>query len=141
MIRKIAIALLLAAVGYVGWVIALNLPGQGGPAPAEQADRAPVRAPPVGTGKHGALVIPVAGIPAAQLVDTFDDARGEGRVHDAIDIMAPRGTPVIAAAAGTVEKLFTSERGGLTVYIRRPTGQWTAMPPAWPRGRRSRRAR
>ena len=61
---------------------------------------------------------------AAQLADTFDDARGEGRVHDAIDIMAPRGTPVLAAASGTVEKLFDSQRGGLTVYIRRPGGQW-----------------
>jgi murein DD-endopeptidase MepM/ murein hydrolase activator NlpD len=66
----------------------------------------------------------VAGVSAAQLSDTFDDARGDGRVHDAIDIMAPRGTAVIAAAAGVIEKLFESERGGTTIYIRRTGGQW-----------------
>lgn len=65
------------------------------------------------------LVIPVAGVRADQLVDTFAQARAGGaRVHDAIDIMAPHGTPVVAAAPGTVEKLFESEAGGLTVYVR-----------------------
>jgi murein DD-endopeptidase MepM/ murein hydrolase activator NlpD len=63
------------------------------------------------------LVVPVAGVRPGDLVDTFDDARSEGRVHDAIDIPATRGTPVVAAAPGTVAKLFTSERGGLTVYV------------------------
>ena len=63
------------------------------------------------------LAIPVVGVRAADLVDTFDDARSEGRIHDAIDILAPRGTPVVAAAPGTVARLFTSERGGLTVYV------------------------
>lgn len=63
------------------------------------------------------LVVPVVGVELADLVDTFDDARSEGRVHDAIDILAPRGTPVVAAAAGTVARLFTSERGGRTVYV------------------------
>lgn len=121
MIRKLAILLLLAAIGYVGWVIALNLGGGGSmPKPVPTSASAPVATP---AGK-GSLVIPVAGVRADQLSDTFDDARGEGRVHDAIDIMAPRGTPVIAAAAGTVEKLFDSKLGGLTVYVRRTGGQW-----------------
>jgi len=62
------------------------------------------------------LFIPVEGVRADQLTDTFDDARAAGRRHDAIDIMAPKGTRVIAAADGTVIKLFTSVRGGLTVY-------------------------
>ena len=62
------------------------------------------------------LAVPVAGVGPGDLVDTFKQARGEGRVHDAIDILAPRGTPVVAVAAGRVLRLFTSERGGLTVY-------------------------
>lgn len=62
------------------------------------------------------LVVPVAGVRPEDLVNTFDDARGQGREHDAIDILAPRGTPVLAAADGTVLRLFTSVRGGLTVY-------------------------
>lgn len=62
------------------------------------------------------LLIPVVGISSGALTDTFTQARGEGRVHDAIDIMAPRGTPVVAANDGHVVKLFTSKPGGLTVY-------------------------
>lgn len=62
------------------------------------------------------LAIPVAGVRPEDLVDTFADARSEGRIHDAIDIIAPRGTPVLAAADGEVVRLFTSERGGLTLY-------------------------
>ncbi|HKE57745.1 MAG TPA: M23 family metallopeptidase [Pyrinomonadaceae bacterium] len=62
------------------------------------------------------LIIPVAGIRASQLIDTFDDARSEGRVHDAIDIPAPAGTQVLAATDGQVIKLFQSERGGTTIY-------------------------
>jgi murein DD-endopeptidase MepM/ murein hydrolase activator NlpD len=71
----------------------------------------------------GRLVIPVAGVRREALVDTFTQARdGGARVHDAIDIMAPRGTPVIAAAAGRVEKLYLSKAGGNTIYLRSPDG-------------------
>jgi murein DD-endopeptidase MepM/ murein hydrolase activator NlpD len=62
------------------------------------------------------LIIPVAGVRPDQLVDTFSDARSEGRVHDAIDIPAPQGTPVLAVANGRILKLFQSERGGTTIY-------------------------
>ncbi|HEY4560341.1 MAG TPA: M23 family metallopeptidase [Lysobacter sp.] len=62
------------------------------------------------------LVLPVAGVAPSRLVDTYTQARGEGRVHDAIDIMAPAGTAVLAAVDGPVAKLFTSDRGGLTIY-------------------------
>jgi len=62
------------------------------------------------------LIIPVAGVRPDQLIDTFDAARSEGRVHDAIDIPAAAETPVLAAADGKIQKLFQSERGGTTIY-------------------------
>ena len=61
------------------------------------------------------LMIPVEGIPASALVSSFHDSRG-GREHEAIDILAPRGTRVLAVEDGKVAKLFTSDAGGLTVY-------------------------
>ena len=62
------------------------------------------------------LLIPVGGVTGNRLTDTFNDSRALGRRHDAIDIMAPRGTEVHAVDDGTVAKLFTSKAGGLTIY-------------------------
>lgn len=62
------------------------------------------------------LLLPVQGVRAEELRDTFGDSRSEGRVHDAIDIMAPRNAPVLAAADGRVVKLFRSAKGGITLY-------------------------
>lgn len=86
----------------------------------------PVSAPPPMQAADGAaLVIPVRGVAASRLTDTFSQARAAGeRVHDAIDIPAAEGTPVIAAAGGTLEKLFVSKDGGNTIYIRSDDGGW-----------------
>jgi peptidoglycan LD-endopeptidase LytH len=62
------------------------------------------------------LLIPVQGVKPEQLVDTFTASRAEGRAHDAIDIPAPKGTPVLAAADGRIVKLFYSVPGGITLY-------------------------
>lgn len=62
------------------------------------------------------LSMPLRGLTAAQLRDTFHEARGGERTHEALDILAPAGTPVLAVADGHVEKLFESVRGGLTIY-------------------------
>lgn len=62
------------------------------------------------------LLIPVAGIKASALKDTFNDARGTERRHEAIDIQAPQGTQVFAVADGKIAKLFNSKPGGLTIY-------------------------
>jgi murein DD-endopeptidase MepM/ murein hydrolase activator NlpD len=68
------------------------------------------------------LVVPVAGVAREDLRDQFDEPRGGGRRHEAIDILAPRNSPVVAAADGVVDKLFTSKAGGLTIYERDPSG-------------------
>jgi murein DD-endopeptidase MepM/ murein hydrolase activator NlpD len=73
------------------------------------------------------LAIPVVGVKKGDLVDTYTQARAGGlRRHDAIDIMAPVGRPIISAAPGTVEKLYFSQGGGGTsVYVRSDDGLWT----------------
>jgi murein DD-endopeptidase MepM/ murein hydrolase activator NlpD len=62
------------------------------------------------------LAMPVAGVDPRTLHDNFSEMRSGNRPHEALDIFAPRGTPVLAADEGVVRKLFTSVPGGLTVY-------------------------
>lgn len=88
------------------------------PAPGVEAAPAPVAPEPPNIDSapgRSALHMPVDGVAANDLYPSFDEARGTRR-HEAIDIMAPRGTPVRAAVDGKVVKLFTSDAGGLTVY-------------------------
>jgi murein DD-endopeptidase MepM/ murein hydrolase activator NlpD len=70
------------------------------------------------------LMVPVEGMALASIKDNFDQPRGSERHHEALDIMAPKGTKVIAAADGKVVKLFTSKPGGLTVYQFDPTEKY-----------------
>jgi murein DD-endopeptidase MepM/ murein hydrolase activator NlpD len=65
--------------------------------------------------KRRDLLFPVPGVDAGRLRDNFSEMRGL-HPHEAIDILAPRGTPVLAVDDGVVQKLFTSVPGGLTVY-------------------------
>jgi murein DD-endopeptidase MepM/ murein hydrolase activator NlpD len=51
-----------------------------------------------------------------QLTSSFHDERGGGRQHEAIDILAPRNTPVRAVESGTIARLFQSQAGGITIY-------------------------
>lgn len=89
--------------------------------PARSADREDVYPP---DAADGTMVIPVSGVAAAQLSDTYTQSRSGGaRLHEAIDIMAATGTPVVAAAPGKVEKLFLSEAGGKTIYVRSADGR------------------
>ena len=114
---NIATAIIVAFVTSLFWIIAYSNDGDVEPA----GDTATVETEGAGkveiaeglvVGPTG-LAIPVAGVKASQLVDTYTQARAGGaRVHDAIDIMAERGTPVVAAAPGTVENLFFSDGGG-----------------------------
>ena len=117
---------LVAVIGL--FVVLLLMPG--GKAPPERTVAPPPQLAAVPAGPAAAvvasgLVMPVAGVSPASLTDTFGDPRGEGgtRGHRALDIMAPRGTPVLAAADGRIEKIFESELGGHTIYIRSPNGR------------------
>jgi len=66
--------------------------------------------------RPGELIIPVAGVRGPQLRDTFNELRSAGRLHQALDIPAARGTPVLAATSGQIFKLSYSERGGIVLY-------------------------
>jgi len=78
------------------------------PQAADDAELAPLR--------QRALVLPVEGVAAGQLSDTYTQARAAGAPHEALDIMAARGTPVYAVEDGQIAKLFLSKPGGITVY-------------------------
>jgi len=91
------------------------------PPPAQgSADRAALDI----LGTHGPrLGLPIAAVDPRKLTDSFQEVR-DGHKHEALDIMAPSGTPVLAVAEGSVAKLFNSKQGGLAVYQFDNTGQW-----------------
>ena len=80
---------------------------------AQPGSSAPVVLPgDLDTLRREGLVIPVAGVAAKDLVDSFDDKRGGTRTHNALDIMAARNTPVVSAVSGTILKLHDRSGGG-----------------------------
>jgi peptidoglycan LD-endopeptidase LytH len=84
-------------------------------APAKQA----------AAGSAASLIMPIAHYPVASLHHDWGDPREGGkRRHQGLDLIAPAGTPVVAALPGTIEKLFDSDRGGHTLYIRSRDGRW-----------------
>jgi murein DD-endopeptidase MepM/ murein hydrolase activator NlpD len=121
----VGVILLLALAGLASMIRIVP----GGPAvPAARPvvqSQAPVV--PEDVWPHPMLTVPVQGVSRAQIIDTWGQARANGaRTHQATDILAPGGTPVIAAAPGVVEKLFYSEGGGgITLYVRSPDRQWS----------------
>jgi peptidoglycan LD-endopeptidase LytH len=69
------------------------------------------------------MLIPVVGVSVGQLHDTFDEGRDGGRVHRALDILAPRGTPVLSADSGRILRVSTNTLGGNTIYATDPLGR------------------
>ena len=101
-----------------GAVVPLRTGGSATP-PVSPADLATLR--------NQAPVIPVAGVTADKLIDSFDDLRGGTRRHNAIDIMAARNTPVVAATGGIVLRLHNSAAGGLTIYTADATQRYVFL--------------
>jgi murein DD-endopeptidase MepM/ murein hydrolase activator NlpD len=102
---------------------------EGSPAVAAPAEPPPAPAGTTGVDLPEDLIqrdldVPVEGIERDALVQSFDDPRSGNRQHQAIDILAPRNTPVIAVEDGTVARLFKSVAGGLTIYQYDPSGRY-----------------
>ena len=70
------------------------------------------------------LLVPVRGVPLAKIEDSFDAPRDGGRRHDAVDILAPRGTAVLAAADGVVLRVGTNTLGGNVVWMSDTDGRF-----------------
>ena len=143
-VEKAQVAVVTATLVSAGWIMAgailldreesaeidseLEEQTEADPVSEDEVVEQAAAAPPVGDREQASapevdaaspLLIPVRGVAAADLSDNFSDERGGGtRLHEAIDIMADTGTAVLAAAPGTVERIFLSDQGGNTVYIR-----------------------
>jgi len=132
MLGKLGTALVTAVLVSAFWIFWYNIRSAPVVTLAGQKETiVPKAAPPVTVAEGvtvgpAGLAIPVVGIKANDLSDTYTQARAGGaRRHDAIDIMAPTGRPVVSAAPGTVEKLYFSKGGGgTTVYVRSDDKRW-----------------
>jgi len=104
--------------------------------PTDTNEPTPVATPPVTTAtpvmsanvtealRDRALTLPVQGIKRDQLRDTFNELRGASRRHQALDVLAPRNTPVLAVEDGTIARLFLSDAGGITIYQFDPSSSY-----------------
>ena len=102
----------------------LDSPRPVSPAPAPSGPPI-VAADPIEELRKRDLRLPVKGLERDDVRDTFNEMRGGVRRHEALDILAPRDTPVLAVDDGTIAKLFLSKPGGITIYQFDPTATYT----------------
>jgi len=120
-----------AGMGFVAGMVAMAAVGQKKESRrVETRPDAVLTAAPVAAGAPGDdieelrdrdLKLPVKGIKRDELRSNFDEKRGVSRRHEALDVLAPRNTPVLAVEDGTIAKLFLSKAGGNTIYEFDPT--------------------
>jgi peptidoglycan LD-endopeptidase LytH len=117
-----SVALLATATACAPGLRPLPLPERAAPPAAEPAGKTAEQ--PAATWltdadylKSRQLMVPVHGVDPANVTDSFNDPRdGGARTHQAVDILAPRGTPVIAATDGVVLRMRSNTLGGITIY-------------------------
>jgi len=122
--KAAGLVVLLSALAVVSIATAI-----GARAPASATAVLPISRPPDDEALHSLasrrLLVPVDGVSRGALRDNFDELRGKTRRHEALDIMAPRGTPVHAVDAGRVAKLLRNAAGGITLYQFDPDQEFT----------------
>lgn len=116
LLQNTAWAVLLAGALLVGAVLrAAPEPADASPVMEERREGQKIRRR-AAVITSAQLIVPVSGVAVGALTDTWGETRSQGRTHEGIDIMAPIGAPVRAAADGRIVKFFDSERGGVTIY-------------------------
>ncbi|MEG3174772.1 M23 family metallopeptidase [Sphingomonas sp. RB3P16] len=122
--RFVLISLAVMAAAWIALLVMLpDAARRVGSRPAPAPEAAPVPRP---TGGSALLSLPIAGLRRQDVRESWGDPRDNGlREHHGTDLAALANTPVVAAAPGTVEKLWTSAAGGTTVYVRSPARTWS----------------
>lgn len=109
-LRSVATVGVLAAAAYWSW----HQPFMARPRALWELSRMP---PPT------AVAMPVDGVAARQVADTFGAPRGNDRTHQGVDIFATRGTAVLSATRGVVSSVREGGLGGRQVWVYGPSGQ------------------
>lgn len=116
---------LVVAVAGVAWELRHSASAAVSPPPTPDVNALPViESDPLADLRRRNLEMPVLGASRDALRTSFDEARSGSRTHEAIDILAALGTPVVAVEDGIIAKLFLSDAGGITVYLFDPTGRY-----------------